>query len=298
MPKLRSILALFSLIIFAVVVAHAQGTVVTSVRVGQGSGSGSGVGVAASTGSVGGVVGSIMGFSGMNVTGAPFSADVIDESYQFLADGNRIHHETHGKTFRDSQGRARHETELGTASAGAPAFLHITIMDPVQKVVISLDPQSKTATVHPFGLMKSPLAAANQRPAGTPASPNVPGSANSGPNAATTDNARQGITPQARQQLSPERAPENLGSMEIEGFTVTGRRIIHTTPAGRIGNDKPITSTTERWTSAGLKTELLVTTRGPQGEHSRKLVNIQTGDPDPLLFQVPADYTIKETPQR
>jgi len=26
----------------------------------------------------------------------------------------------------------------------------------------------------------------------------------------------------------------------------------------------------------------------------RKLVNIRNGDPDPLLFQVPLDYTVKE----
>jgi hypothetical protein len=27
-------------------------------------------------------------------------------------------------------------------------------------------------------------------------------------------------------------------------------------------------------------------------------VNIRLGDPDPLLFQVPADYTVKETQQQ
>jgi hypothetical protein len=32
------------------------------------------------------------------------------------------------------------------------------------------------------------------------------------------------------------------------------------------------------------------------GKHVRRLLNIQIGDPDRLLFQVPADFTVNETP--
>ncbi len=96
-----------------------------------------------------------------------------------------------------------------------------------------------------------------------------------------------------------KRSVEELGIMTIEGFTATGVRFHNTTAAGAMGNDKPMTSTNERWYSSDLKMALLTISESPEsGKHVHKLVNIQTGDPDPLLFQVPADFTVKETPQK
>jgi hypothetical protein len=34
------------------------------------------------------------------------------------------------------------------------------------------------------------------------------------------------------------------------------------------------------------------------GKHVRKLVNIRAGEPDPLLFQIPPDFKVKEMPQQ
>ena len=83
--------------------------------------------------------------------------------------------------------------------------------------------------------------------------------------------------------------------MEIEGFTVKGTRLTTTIGAGAMGNDKPMTTTSERWFSEDLKMDLLTKSSNPEsGQHVRKLVNIRSGDPDPLLFQVPVDYTVKE----
>jgi hypothetical protein len=60
-----------------------------------------------------------------------------------------------------------------------------------------------------------------------------------------------------------------------------------------------MTTITERWFSAELQVDLLTKSESPElGQHTHKLVNIRAGDPDPLLFQVPADYTVKETPPR
>ena len=96
MLKLRSILSTFALLLFAVA-AHTQGTVVISLQVGQGTGSGAGSGSGKSIGNdkgvsaVGGVIAGYVGTSVNGTKGQPFSADVVDESTQFLADGNRIH---------------------------------------------------------------------------------------------------------------------------------------------------------------------------------------------------------------
>ena len=83
--------------------------------------------------------------------------------------------------------------------------------------------------------------------------------------------------------------------MEIEGFTVKGTRHTRTIPAGQIGNEQPITSVQEIWMAPALKITLLTKRDDPQsGEHTMKLVNIRTTEPDPSLFQVPPDYTVKD----
>jgi hypothetical protein len=92
---------------------------------------------------------------------------------------------------------------------------------------------------------------------------------------------------------------EDLGSSTIEGFTVTGTRLSYTIPAGERGNDKPMVTTSERWFSADLGIDLLSKSESPEtGQHTRKLVNIRVGDPDPLLFQIPPDYTVRDQPSQ
>jgi len=98
---------------------------------------------------------------------------------------------------------------------------------------------------------------------------------------------------------TPDPAPEDLGTSQIEGFTVQGTRSTHIISAGVIGNDRPIATTTERWFSIDLKMDLVNITESPDsGKHVRKLVNIRAGEPDPLLFQIPSDFKVKEMPQQ
>ncbi len=97
MRSLQWMSAGFALLLGAVY-AHAQ---VVGGGVGAGSGSGT-ISVTVTTGPP-----SLSG-----IKGAPFSADVIEESDQALADGNHIRREMHGRTFRDSEGRTRQEDEF------------------------------------------------------------------------------------------------------------------------------------------------------------------------------------------
>jgi hypothetical protein len=204
--------------------------------------------------------------------GVPYSADVITESTRVLADGNRIHQETHGKQFRDSEGRTRSETKFPLNPSGEH-FERIFIVDPIQKVHIILDPRNKIANVHHFGDAGSQARVAPV-PQRSPA-----------PKAGTT----------ARLQIVDSSGPEDLGTMDIEGFTVKGTRHTRTIPEGKIGNDRPITSVHEIWVSPILHEVLLSKTDDPQnGEQTMKLINIQTTEPDPALFQIPPDYTVKD----
>lgn len=298
MPILRAILAAFSLMIFAVAVAHAQGTAVTSVQVGQGRGAGTGTGSGAGGGVIGGFISSSSGFRG--TPGQPFSADVIEETDRLLADGNHIRRENHGRIFRDSQGRTRSETEIGPLGPGTKPILHIMISDPVEGRFILLNPGQKTATISQFGklLSAAPGLGVPAQPANNAAKPDASTTAAAEPRSLQSlRNMRAASGTQAGGK--PQMSHEDLGATEIEGFTVTGTRYTHTIPAGEMGNDQPMTTMSERWFSSDLKMDLLNKSESPEsGKHVRKLVNIRMGDPDPLLFQVPADYTVKETQQQ
>lgn len=293
MPKLSRILAVFALFLFAVI-ARSQGTVVGSVQVGNGAAANSD-NARSSIGTVGGGVISGFGGGGLGaIKGQPFSADVIDETDRFLADGNHIHHEMHGKIFRDSEGRSRTESEVGGFMPGVTPLLHIQIHDPVENALITLDQTNKVAMVHHFGEragFKAPPSTGRPAQSGSialTAPPRPP----EGQSAATALPGAEG--PRSKRQISRE----DLGTMEIEGHIVKGTRTTITTPAGAMGNDKPMTTTNERWFSAELNMELVIKTISPEsGEHTRKLVNIRSGDPDPLMFQVPPDYTVKELKQ-
>lgn len=282
MLKLRSILVFFFLCLFAVF-THAQiapQPAPVGNGVGTGSGSGNGdatVRVETKTGFVGGIVGSV--FTPSGAPGQPFSADVLEKTDQTLSDGNHIHRESHGKFFRDSQGRTRSETEIGNFGPGRP-FVQVFIMDLVEGRFIVLDLEHKTATINHTGKVTShPEAGAANRPvAGTGLSASA-----------------SGIPAQGHPAAKIEHSSENLGTTTIEGFTVTGTRYSNTMPPGTIGNDRPITTTSERWFSPDLNMDLVNSSDSPEsGKRVRKLTNVRTGDPDPLLFQVPADFTVTE----
>ena len=94
---------------------------------------------------------------------------------------------------------------------------------------------------------------------------------------------------------SGEKAPnsENLGDQTIDGIHVTGTRMTHTIPAGKMGNEKPITVTSERWYSPDLKATITTKHDDPwAGELKTELKNVSASEPDASLFAVPADYKV------
>lgn len=212
-----------------------------------------------------GVVGIGGGFAGIRgVQGVPFSADVTTEITRVLADGNRIHQETHGNICRDSEGRTRNENSFLLLNGETRQF--VIIQDPVQHQTIHLEMQSKTANV-----FRSPS------PSSIPQMPPPE------------------IKPPTRPTVTSTSKHEKLGTMYIEGILAEGVKVTRTTPAGVVGNDQPMVMTSETWSSPDLKEILLNKTEDPQnGETIRKLTNIQRGEPDPSLFQVPPGFTVHE----
>ena len=82
----------------------------------------------------------------------------------------------------------------------------------------------------------------------------------------------------------------------IEGVAVEGRKTTTVIPAGQVGNEQPITITSEEWRSPELNLLVLTRHSDPRsGESSYRLQNIIRAEPDRSLFMVPPDYDVKET---
>jgi len=202
------------------------------------------------------------------VTGAPYSAVEVTETTQMLPNGNTISRTNQSTVYRDSQGRVRTETTItprGPAgqTSGQTARTMVSIHDPVAGVNIELDPQAKVA--HQMRL---------------------PGMAGRGPrqDAAARPNGRGANT-------DPNVVTEALPEQSINGVMAAGTRLTRTIPSGQIGNAQAIQTVRETWMSTDLKIPVMIRVSDPRtGTTTTQLTNILRAEPDPALFQAPADY--------
>jgi hypothetical protein len=221
-----------------------------------------------------GFVGFERGLGGKTVTGAPFSATFSSQSTQVLTDGNRIQHSTTGTIARDGQGRTHRDMTLPAigqfASSGQTARHVIFINDPVAGVHYVLHPDEKSANK-----MTPPP---NGRHGGKGA-----GEANGASGAGWRQHQKEVVT-------------TSLGTQMINGISAEGTRYTRTIPAGKIGNEKPITIVTEKWYSSELQMVVMTKRTDPfrGGDTVSQLTNIQRQEPAATMFQVPADYSVQE----
>jgi len=225
------------------------------------------------------------------VRGAPYSGEGTTTVSQTLADGTRIERTTVTRLFRDSEGRVRREqTVLGlgalTPQSDAPTV--VTIVDPVAHVSYVLDPATRKARRMQFGRVEvrfgDKIYAAARPDDVVPPPPPPP------PPPPGERRARGSAVP-----ANVPNAPQPLGTRQIEGVTAVGTKRTETIPVGRIGNDRPIEITNERWESPELKLLVLSRHHDPRtGDVEYRLTNISRADPPHDLFVVPSDYTIAE----
>lgn len=253
-----------------------------------------------------------------NIAGAPYSGEQIRETTQTLGDGTRIHNETSTKFYRDGQGRVRRETADS-----------INIFDPVAGVGYNLNPKTMTATkmnvriqlktgpdsvsytattTSPDGKFVRVQAAT--KTADGEGGVQVQTEAERKMAAAAKATVAEGVGagfgkpgqvfldgPNGAFKLSVagNGKHEDLGTQNIEGVTAQGSRNTRTIEVGEIGNDRPIQVVDERWYSPDLQLYVKTLHSDPRtGEETTQIVNIQRGEPDPSLFQVPASYTLIE----
>jgi hypothetical protein len=162
----------------------------------------------------------------------------------------------------------------------------IFINDPVSGFNYTLDPRARTARKLALPPFAQRFESATPLPGGGGGDVFVYGTAPT--RAAPT---------REQKQLDPARKPkvESLGRHMIEGVEAEGTRTIITIPAGEIGNERPIEIVNEKWYSPELQTVVMTKRIDPLvGETTYKLTNINRGEPARSLFEVPADYKIKE----
>lgn len=232
------------------------------------------------------------------VAGSPFSGKQESGSLQILGDGTRIARTEDSMFYRDSQGRTR--TETGPAGSA-----RVVIQDPVAGFIAILDTVNKTADKLPAPPPPVANAAARvqkgrvvtQEFRTTASADSVGGNVAFTQRVAVPGSSPLMIGPVIAKIGSPETGAkpvvEDLGTQNINGVSAAGRRTTLTIATGEIGNDRPIQVVGETWYSSDL--QMLVKSSNSDarfGDTTYELTNINRAEPDPTLFQIPADYTL------
>ena len=234
-----------------------------------------------------------LAFDSQVVTDLPFSAESVTEHIQTLGDGNRLVRRSSANIYRDHQGRTRrdHMEEQrgggGSSSSANSSPVVSIINDPVSHTTITLDHRTSSAE-----RMQLPpeFYKLHQQMTDQLGEPRfgilVPRSARE--RMSGDQDGAPAINP-------PQRQTEKLGSRIIEGVLAEGTRTTLVIPAGEFDNEKALEITQERWYSPELKAVVLMRHNDPRfGETTFRLTNINRNEPEASLFQIPANYKVKE----
>ncbi len=245
-------------------------------------------------------VASEVGFGGKVVKGAPYSAQSVTETVQTLADGNRIVRKMTASVYRDGEGRTRQDQSVGNigpyAVAGEPRQM-IFINDPVSGTSYILDARDKTARK-----MNLPrIERIRERTDGAEAAGGATnGTANvvvAGPRRPPMMRDRVWVGGEGTFNIQlKDPKTESLGKQMFDGVEAEGTRDTLTIAAGEIGNELPINIVSERWYSPELQVVVMSKHTDPRvGENTYRLTGINRSEPSRTLFELPGDYTIKES---
>jgi hypothetical protein len=214
------------------------------------------------------------------VLGRPFSATEVRHMVQTLADGTHVEHSDNSAFHRDAQGRMRTESPT-----------RVLIYDPVSGFTYNLDAKTKSYQKAPItGAVSTSIAVVgdstwiNSKGGNQPFLPLETGRPGHGALPMHSEPVTQAVT----EQLPPQ---------AINGVSVKGSRITMTIPVGAFGNDREVKVVNERWYSDDLQVLVKTSNADPRfGLTTYELTHVLQAPPDPMLFQIPADYTMRDSP--
>jgi hypothetical protein len=106
---------------------------------------------------------------------------------------------------------------------------------------------------------------------------------------------RHGEPSFVRGDKSYERTTTSLGMKNFDGVTAEGKMVSYTIPAGKVGNVKPITVSSETWYSPDLQITVYSKHSDPRaGDVIYRVANLKRTEQNAELFRVPADYEVKD----
>jgi hypothetical protein len=206
---------------------------------------------------------SIHGIKIPSLTGKPFSgSDSIDWT-RTLEDGSVLALHQDAKLARDGQGRVYREksTRFPANSDQKSRVLAIFIMDPVAHTRTECVLATRRCEVDDFQGVRPPA-------------PLPEGSFSNGKSNVVR---------------------ESLGTDSIDGLEVVGTRETVSMNPGVVGNTDPLTTMDEYWYSPDLEVNLSITRKDPrEGTLVIHVVDLARSEPDPSLFQVPANFRVED----
>jgi len=229
-------------------------------------------------------------FGEQAVKGAPFSAQVIFENTQTLANGVHVAHKMTGALYRDSEGRTRQELPRDGAPEAvlindnvAGVLYHLNMFQhTVGKVNIITGRISQEGKVNIITGRSSQEVEARTRRREIEEREQM-------------EKTKAVAINRSGKEIEPERRVESLGVQTFEGVQAEGRRFTITIPAGLEGNDQPFEIVSERWYSPELQIVVMGKRSDPRmGEMVYRLANINRSDPARSLFEAPSDFNITE----
>ncbi|HVN93478.1 MAG TPA: hypothetical protein VMT38_07275 [Terracidiphilus sp.] len=231
-----------------------------------------------------------------------YSATFDVTTQQTLADGTVITRESTETEAQDSEGRHLHSVTQATPLFDHDLGTFASANDPVGLTQSSWNSRTKTAKV-----IKLPPRDQRQGCWADEAGNfriNDSGARNSAPTSnlsITVGGAAlpnmplplPGVPANLPAYTRPKPTIEDLGTQTIDGLEAHGHRFTTTIQAGQVGNDEPIVTTHEDWSSTQFGLIVRSVTDDPRsGKRTRELVDFTPGEPDPITFQPPEGYEI------
>ncbi|HKM65721.1 MAG TPA: hypothetical protein VJX70_01035 [Candidatus Acidoferrum sp.] len=223
--------------------------------------------------------GAVAGITIATLPRIPFSATVSVENRSVSRDGKvHVQHLT-GEVARNSRGSTRTVVDLNELGAPVdPTAVTIHIYDAARKADITIFPAAKSALYRPeeidakvyYPLEPRPKQPAIQRRFHSPTPPGQP--------FPTVQTQRQ-----------------DLGTQTIDGRVLRHGRETLTFPAALTPDKRGFTSVTDYWYDQSLQAFVLI--KRSVSNHSTQTIvlrSIRRQNPDPSLFQIPADYQVTQ----